>query len=297
MPILSKNISPVLLWLAILALCGAEFRQNQWEALLVMFAALELAPRALQLLDLPAQDWYALTPVGLCAAYLYPQFWYLAIPYLLYPAWLTIKHASEVFLPGNGKLADFVRVFALGYWATGALFALFYLADFRPFNFDPVIVSLTAAHFHVAGFVLTVVVYQLLKFQTDKVSRSLAWASLFGMPLVAAGITLSKLGYPTFIEQGAALGFAGFTLLIIVQQIRLSGQIKHSISGVWMLRFAVVCLLSGIVLAVCYALRFQLPIEWVSIPNMKIWHGTLNTLGFAWLSLLGYSRIQTGINA
>ncbi len=24
------------------------------------------------------------------------------------------------------------------------------------------------------------------------------------------------------------------------------------------------------------------------IPNMKIWHGTLNTLGFAWLSLNGY---------
>ena len=289
----SKNISPVFLWIAIVALSGTEFLQNQWEALLVMFAALELVPRSLSLLDLPAQDWYALVPVGLCAAYLYPTFWYLSLPYLLWAAWLTLQQATQLLLPEKRQLIDFVRVFALGFWATGAMFAVFFLADFRPLGFDPVIVSLTAAHFHVAGFVLTVVVYQLLKRQSNFTTRGLAWASLLGMPLVAFGITSSKLGLPTMLEQAASLFFVGYALLVIVQQIRLALQLKDSKSATWFLLAGAGCVLVGLCLAATYALRFQIPIEWVSIPNMKIWHGTLNTLGFAWLSLLGYARIST----
>jgi len=34
----------------------------------------------------------------------------------------------------------------------------------------------------------------------------------------------------------------------------------------------------------------------LSIPNMKIWHGTINTLGFAWLSLLGYKHISNNFS-
>jgi hypothetical protein len=288
MPVFSKNIQPVFLWLVILALSGAEFRLNQWECLLIMFAALELVPRGLRLLDLEHQDWYAIVPVGLCAAYLFPGFWFLALPYLLWAIWLTLKLGSEIVLLKKRRLLDFVRVFALGYWATGATFVVFYLADYSPLGFDPVIVSLTGAHFHLAGFVLSVLVYCLMEQRQGNTTRALGWASLFGMPLVAFGITSSKLGLPTILEQISALLFSLFVLLELSQQISMFLNSSFSKTARWLWLGGVACMLIGIALAGLYAVRFQVPLEWISIPNMKLWHGTLNTLGFGWLSLIGW---------
>lgn len=293
---MNRSLSPVFLWIAITALCGTEFRQNQWEALLVMFAALELVPRGLRLLDLPQQDWYALAPVGLCAAYLYPNFWYLALPYWLWSVWLTLQSASELVFVKKSSLLGLVRVFAVGYWATGASFALMYLLDIQPLGFDPVIVSLTAAHFHVAGFVIAVIVYALLKTNPSPAHTALAWASLLGMPIVAAGITLSKLGYPTIIEQVAAIGFAVFALILLFQQAKSAFHAPYPPIARYAWMGATVCLLGGIALAGLYALRFQIPIDWVNIPNMKYWHGTLNTLGFAWLSLVAWNAASSPKN-
>ena len=287
---LSKNISPVLFWLVLVLLAGTEFRQNQWECLLVMFAALELAPSGLRLLGIPQKDWYAAIPVGLCAAYLFTGFWFLALPYLLWAVWMTVQEASQLFLREKRPLLDFVRLFALAYWAVGAAFAVLYLAGISPLGFDPVIVSLTAAHFHVAGFVLAVLVYALLQARPTALNRTLAWVSLIGMPLVAAGITLTKLGYPPLLEQAAALGFVGFALTVVGQQIRLFFQPQYSQSARWMWLIGAMCLLAGVALAGLYALRFQFPIQWVSIPNMKIWHGTLNAVGFGWLSFKGWGE-------
>lgn len=290
MSMFSKNISPVLFWLVMLAFSGTEFRQNQWECLLVLFAALELAPRGLQLLGFQRNEWYPLLALGLCAAYFFPGFWYLSLPYLVYAVWMTLQDATALIFLKKRSLADWIRLFALGYWATGAAFAGMYLADIRPFDFDPVIVSLTAAHFHVAGFVVAVLIYRLVKENPSPVRKLLGWASLAGMPLVAAGITLTKLGYPAMLEQIAALGFVLLALLLIRQQIQMGFDLKHSKTSRWLWLGGVCCLLVGVCLAGVYALRFQLPIQWVSIPNMKLWHGTLNTLGFAWLSLMAWDK-------
>jgi len=292
MPNFSKSISPVFLWLVIVVLSGTEFRQNQWECLLVMFAALELVPRGLRLLGLPQQDWYAVVPVGLCAAYIFNEYWYLALPYLIWAIWLTLKEATQILTLKKAQLLDFVRLFALGYWATGATFAVFYLANFSPLGFDPVIVSLTGAHFHVAGFVLAVLVYCLMRERPGATTRILGWATLLGMPLVAAGITASKLGFPTLLEQVSSLGFVVFVLVVIWQQVALSFQARYSNTARYLWLGGAICLLIGAALATLYALRFQIPIQWVNIPNMKIWHGTLNTLGFAWMSLIGYEIIN-----
>lgn len=285
-----KAFFPVLVWLVWVMLLGPVFRQDQWECLLIMFAAIEVVPRGLRLLGLPQKEWYAVLASGFCAAYFFTGYWFLALPYLLWAAWLTMREASEIIFLKKRQLLDFVRVFALGYWATGALFAVFYLADFSPLGFDPVIVSLTGAHFHVAGFALAVLVYSLIQVQSTRITRALGWATLAGMPVVAAGITLSKLGFPTILEQISALGFVLFVLVFIWQQIALSFQSKYAKTARLLWLSGALCLLIGAVLAGIYALRFQIPMQWVSIPNMKIWHGTINTLGFAWLSLMAWTE-------
>ena len=279
---------PVLIWLAWVMLLGPVFRQNQWECLLIMFAAIELVPKGLRMLGLPQKEWYALLAAGLCAAYFFTGYWFLALPYLLWAAWLTIREAGDIILLEKRQLLDVVRVFALGYWTIGALFAVFYLADFSPLGFDPVIVSLTGSHFHVAGFALTVLAYKLIQLRPTGITRFLGWATLAGMPLVAAGITLTKLGFSAVLEQVSALGFGLFVLILIWQQIALSFRSEYSKATRLLWFGGAICLLFGVTLAGLYALRFQIPMQWVSIPNMKIWHGTLNALGFAWLSLLGW---------
>lgn len=288
-----KVFFPALTWLVWVVLLGPEFRQSQWECLLIMFAAIELVPRGLGLLGNPQKEWYAVFAAGLCAAYFFEGFWFLALPYFFWSLWLTLREFVQVAF-GKKHLADIVRVFALGYWATGAAFALMYLADLSPWGFDPVIVSLTAAHFHVAGFVLTVIVHCLLWERSSATNKVLGWAILAGMPLVATGITLSQLGFSTTLEQVSALGFVAFAFAVMAKQARLSYQSNYSKVSRLLWLAGAICLLFGAVLAGLYALRFQIPIQWANIPNMKIWHGTINTLGFAWLSLIAWDLVING---
>lgn len=283
-----KAFFPVLTWLVWVILLGPVFRQNQWECLLIMFAAIELVPRGLRLLGRPQPEWYAAIAASLCAAYFFDGFWYLALPYLLWALWHTLREATEVLFLKKNQLQDFIRLFALGFWTTGALFSVLFLADVRPFGFDPVIVSLTSAHFHVAGFVLAVLIYRLVLHHPDSTNRALGWVVMAGMPTVALGITLTQVGFPHFVEQGATIGFLAFAILVTRQQLRLSFLPRYAGSAQWLWMSGSICLWIGLVLAALYAVRFQYPVASISIPNMKLWHGTLNTLGFAWLSIMAW---------
>lgn len=291
-------ISPFAIWLLLMLFVGAEYRDTQWECLIVLFSALVLNPLAFRLLNTPPLNFYPLIVALFCAGYLFEQYWYLSIPYLILAVWLTLREGVQVFVQPKVPLRDVVRVFALGYWATGAMFAVFYLAEYRPFGFDLVIVSLTAAHFHVAGFALATLMFCLLQWRLGLVPRVLGWATLFGMPLVAVGITLTQLGFPSLIEELSAMAFVVFVGVFVSSQLRCAFDQQFSSQSRWLLLGGAACLILGGVLAALYALRFQIPIQWVNIPNMKIWHGTLNSLGFAWLSLLGFtmSHIETPPN-
>lgn len=259
-----------------------------------MFAALVLVPKGLDLLHRKPSAWVWVAAVGLGLGYGFfphPYSVFGALPYLLLALWLLVQEVVNMLVFKNFGLANWVRVAALGYWATGAVWAVAFLADFRPLGFDPTIVGLTAAHFHIAGFVLSVVVFCLLSEKSDGGRRALGWGVLVGMPAVAAGITATKLGYSPVLEWASALGFVGMALGVVWQQMQLAFQKKHPRAARYWWLAGGACLVIGAILAGLYALRFSWPIDWVNIPNMKIWHGTLNTLGFAWLTLRGWAIV------
>ena len=293
---LKKAGLPLAIWAAFLLLGDTPLLQAHWECALVVFAALVLVPLGLDLLGVRFS-----APVLLGAgAALAVAYWaegtvgiVAAGAYLLYAAWLTVREASEVFLPKKIQLADVLRVAALAYWTTGAVWAFCFVAGIRPLGFDPVIVSLTAAHFHVAGFVLTVVVCCLLTHQNSFAHRALGAAALLGMPLVATGITLSKFGFPPTFEWLSAVFFAVFAAATVLAQCGVAWLTTHAKARrVWF--FGAFCLFFGAILASLYGLRYVWPIEWINIPNMKIWHGTLNTLGFGCCSLWGWWLMKQG---
>lgn len=285
-----------MLWLLFLLIAGTDFLKTRWEGALVVFAALALVPLGLQLLHLPQSCWYLLAAIGLGAAYLFFPHQYapiVALPYLLLAAWLAVREFANLLVIRKLEPLQWVRVAALAYWATGALWALCFLADIRPLGFDPVIVGLTAAHFHVAGFVLATVVYCLLSDAPNLTNKLLGWATLAGMPLVATGIALTKLGFSPTFEWASALGFVGFALAVVWQHIRLFSQKNHPLTARRLWLSGAICLLAGGILASLYAIRFSFPMDWVNIPNMKIWHGTLNAVGFGWLVLNGWAIAKT----
>ncbi len=290
-----KRFVPLVAWLVFLGLVGEIFIRTHWEGALVVFAALALVPTGLALLGREQPWWYWILAAGVCAGYLIfpnPIAGFGILPYLFLAAWLTVRELADLFVYPKFELKNWVRMAALGYWATGAAWSVFFLGDVRPLGFDPVIVGLTAAHFHVAGFVLAVVVYCLLSEMPDATNRLLGWGVLAGMPLVAAGITATKLGYSPVFEWVSALAFVALALGVIGQQMHLVFQKKYPPAARLLWLGGAVCLLAGGVLASLYALRFSWPIAWVNIPNMKIWHGTLNTVGFGALVLNGWELFK-----
>ncbi len=256
-----------------------------------MFAATFLVPKGLHILGLPQSPWYWLAAGGLCIAYLiFPAKIapLLALPYLLVAAWLTLTEGLNLLIFKRFTLPAVLRVFALSYWLTGAVWTVCFLAGFRPLGFDPVIVGLTAAHFHVAGFVLSTVIYALLEARPTLLTQLLATAALLGMPLVALGITLTQWGFSPAVEGFSSLLFAAMALTVATRQIGNFNQKKLPHRARWYWLGGAVCLLGGGLLAALYALRFQWPLAWINIHNLKIWHGTLNAIGFGWLSLQGW---------
>ncbi|MBL7783713.1 MAG: YndJ family transporter [Saprospiraceae bacterium] len=289
-----KSALSLIAWFIWVLLAGSDYCQIHWETALILFAAWVLVPEGLALLKIEPSLSYFATVLFLSVSYRLEQPYgaWMAAPYVLFALWLTIREAARLLEIAVIRLTDVVRVAALAYWATGALFALFSLAGWQTLGFDPAIVALTAAHFHVAGFVLTSVVYCMSVAVPGTYTGILGWTSIAGMPAVATGIVLTHFGYPSVFEEVSALFFVVFAVSIVVWHVVRARDRRFPRASRRLWLAGAVCLLAGITLACLYALRFQVLIEWINISNMKIWHGTLNTLGFAWLTLLGW-RLNT----
>ena len=291
-----KHLLPILAWLLWLLAAGPAYLQSNWESALVLFSAWVLVPEGFSLFRAPAKPLYWFTVLALSLSYYLtdaPASWrgLSALPYVGLALWITVRELTQLFTLPKIQLPDMVRVAAFAYWSTGAVFALCFLTGFRLLDFDLVIVSLTAAHFHVAGFVLATVAYQMLLAAPGSITALTGWGVLAGMPSVATGIVLSKWGFSPVFEWVAALLFVLFAAVLVAWHFSRLRDINYPLSARRYWLFGTLCLLAGISLASLYALRFVYPISWVHIPNMKIWHGTLNTLGFGWLTLRGWTSL------
>ena len=146
-------------------------------------------------------------------------------------------------------------------------------------GFDPVIVLLTAIHFHYAGFALPLLAGEALRDRPSRLGTIGGCLILAGVPMVAIGITTTQLGYPGWIESTSAMTLATGSLLIAIVQwkssLRWNGLAKP------LLRISAVCLFLSMILAIWYALRLMAAISVPDIPGMRATHGTLNALGFA----------------
>jgi hypothetical protein len=170
----------------------------------------------------------------------------------------------------------------------GAVWLLFHRANWFPLGFDPLIVLLTAAHFHHAGFTLPLMAGLNAKANPGCWTRFSCVAILAGVPLVAAGITCTHFGVLRFVEPFGVTVLVLGALGVAVSQIRRGMEKQHSM--LTRIGFVVsgASLLSAMILAMGFGLRHVVPNWALTMPQMWMIHGTLNAFGFGLCGLLAW---------
>jgi hypothetical protein len=175
----------------------------------------------------------------------------------------------------------------VGFLAVGAGWLVLDRLGVQPFGFDRTIVLLTAVHFHVAGFVLTLAGAMAARERPTILSIGAVAALVVGTPLTALGF----FGLPALNWIGAMLVAAGGIGIGLVT-IAVAGTRRDAARVP--LRIAGASLLVTMPLAAAYATGTTFAIPILDVPAMAAAHGGLNVVGFAVPAMLGWSREPAG---
>ncbi len=292
----------MVLWLLLIAMgSGPELAPKSigWVLAILLLAPLVLIPWALQLINavLPFSERvrgvvflaaicvglaFAL-PSGLLAAI-------LSLPWFVITIFLA-RSVLKTHLASSNSRSWSIRCQASGFLflPIGAAAAFANRLGVEPLEFTPIIILLTTVHFHYAGFFLPLLTSWALRscVKPNLCTKSIAIGIISGVPLVGLGITTSQLGFPPWIETASvsvlALAAIGSAL------VQLKNALRHSSVCLFISALA---LLLGMALALCYGWRHYFPISFLSIPWMYAVHGTLNSIGFAALGVVGWWRVK-----
>jgi hypothetical protein len=214
----------------------------------------------------------------------------LALPWVGVTWAVAMQAMREIWSARRQSLAELCVAVANVQLAVGGAWLLADRLAWDAFGFGAVLVRLTAAHFHFAGFVLPIFMTLLLReASSDRWLRCCVAGVLLGVPFTALGITLTRLGFSPGYECGIAVGFCicvlglGISYLRLVLSMRSLGLMLSALS-----------LLGAMLLALGYALRWWWPVQELTLPFMWVVHGSLQVFGFAGCGVCGWLRVRAG---
>lgn len=270
---------------------------NTWLTFILLLAPLVIVPLAIQNASEQelgrAQSHWRLPAAGLLLiAYLLDPglgTGWLAVPWLIF-AFSLFGSVFRIWQRQGKPISHFwvLRLAALLYLSIGAMWALADRFHWQPMGFDPLIVLLTAVHFHYAGFALLWLAGKALKQCRQNWEKHLISIVVLGVPLTAVGITTSHWQWSPIIEVGAVISMATGGIAVGMLYLRTAFAGNHHLLTRFLWVLAGLSLLVGMSLAILYGIRYYRPIPWLSIPWMYFTHGLLNSLGFALCGLLGF---------
>jgi hypothetical protein len=271
--------------------------EKDWVELLIVLAAMVLLPIVLRRTGMVEgqreQIAVALASWALLAAYTQQPgilAAILALPWLLVSI-LTLGKALRNFLLSNRDYGEIALFSAYLFFPVGTIAAFSDRLSWTPLGFSPIIILLTAAHFHYAGFLLLWIAAQVLSKAKSRVAAQvLSLLIVSGIPAVALGITLSQFGAPVWIETAAATIMASGGIVLAVWHVGLAFEKNNPLPRrIGQLGIAG-CLFFGMTLALLYGWRTYFPLPFLSIPWMYALHGSVNTLGVGILGVWVWSR-------
>jgi hypothetical protein len=212
----------------------------------------------------------------------------LALPWLVARLFVVKDVAMECHRTSLPSAATACVHAAAVFPAIGAAWIVAHRANWTPWGFDPLIVLLTAAHFHHAGFTLPLMAGLNARDNPGCWTRFSCVAILLGVPLVAVGITCTHLGVLKFVEPfGVAVLVLG-ALGVAVSQIRRGLERQRSILTRIGFVISGVSLFAAMFLALGFGLRYVIPNFALTMPQMWAIHGTLNAFGFGLCGILAW---------
>lgn len=221
---------------------------------------------------------------------------------ILAAAWLFVCGIAAL-----GALADLIQgrslrpvrlapAAAVAFMAFGAIWLVLSRAGIAPLGLSPIIVELTAVHFHYTGFAATLMAALVLSGLRHEcgTSRQIALAAsllmIVGSPVLAAG-----WGTPFHVLQvvGAILVAAGVLATAAVLFFRSASLVESTPARI-LLRASALAPLVPMVLAVEYSAGRIFGFPTLDIHAMALIHGDLNALGFGLLGLVAWSIGRSG---
>lgn len=279
---------------------------------LLLFAPLVVVPLGLRLVDVSAIGWPAIwwrsaicfQPVA--AAFLIASFCFeqgplataLAVPWILETGVIALVGVTRFlrrrdWLPLDDMAMDagLVMIATAGFW----LFCTRMGIDFDG-HFEPIIVLLTAIHFHYVGFATGVLLSHIgrriapAKYGARQVFSAAVVAWIVGTMVVATGITAVRF----FEFAGTVLLVTAFVMVVGLIGLELLPRADFSRAGRWCMALACASIVFSMAWAIYYSWGKWQGFETVSIPTMRRMHGAVNALGFAFAGLLGVTLFQFG---
>ena len=218
---------------------------------------------------------------------------------LLVLPWLAVAAAIGAFglwrLRSRGlrPLPELSIDAATLYLPVGAVALLLHAAGVG-LGFEPIIVQLTAVHYHYAGFVLPLVAGLAGRAVADEDGRfrddvrgligaTTTLVIVVNLALIAVGITFSPL-----VEVVAVAFFtvavAAFAVVVILPVSRTLPTVPGGL-----LLLAALAIVGTMALALAYGYSaFPLTGRLITIGEMVRWHGSVNAFGFALPALLAF---------
>jgi YndJ-like protein len=296
-----EPMHPLSIWLKISVILAVSYGLDvhptypSWAVIMVLVAAFLLVPIGYQQFTHPYNflfknnkvlAWHLPAVLLLAFSFVLEQgalAGLLALPYFL---WCLTIFFRALF-PIQFSLKYLCGIITWVFLTNAATWLVFDRFDVQPFGFSPWIVLLTGAHFHYAGFALMASL-SLLFFDNPNhfLMKTTIWSVIIGVVLTALGITTTQLGLPHFIETIAAVSMALSGVLSGFVFIKFGFKEDGITQKLWLL--GGFCLLLGMILAFCYAIRPIYAIPILTIPFMQAVHGSLNALGFGTLTLVGF---------
>ncbi len=282
----------LLAWAAQLWMLKQATAGIYWIVILLLFSAMFLMPlaRCFWQSDSPPKKWHELElawAIGMATTF-FTNSAVEAIPWLMFRFAAAVEAArycsSKTFRDPAAMTLLAARIFP----AVGAVWFVAHRANWTPWGFDPLIVLLTAAHFHHAGFTLPLMAGLNARTTPGCLTRFSCVAILSGVPLVAVGIMCTHFGVLKFVEPfGVAILVLG-ALGVAVSQMRQGLQKQRP----FLVRLGFVLsgasLLAAMLLALGFGMRYVIPNFALSMPQMWMIHGTLNAFGFGWCGILAW---------
>lgn len=299
-------VSGAAVWGIAVATAGIDdLRGFAWSGALLVFAALVVVPLVLALAEGEGDSPTARQLLNLARMLQFPAalFLVVAVPLeqggvalLLATPWVAVTviaafaGVAQIAGAKSRSIAEWCRAGGLVFFAVGGAWTAADRIGAFPLGFGMDIVQLTAVHFHYAGLALPVLAGCVLReFPNSRLGALAGLAVLFGVPLVAVGITCTQLGGGELVEVVVTVVLALGGIIVAVFQGRLAFAPGWPASSRILWAIAALSLAFGMTLALLYGFRsLAVPLPWLGIPWMRALHGTANAIGFCLCAAIGW---------